>query len=439
MADRRRDKTAQIPPATIAELLESRKKLARRQDTLDLGVSPPDERPNADVDEPYSLHAAPRGPIPRDELEAMLGPHLEPFAPGKRLSFLQAFEVRAYARGCGVLEEDAKRQPKNLSMAREARALRQFAMARLENELGGLHVSPRVAKPLSTVAAPDDLESMLRAIDGQTPIERILRNAKIDRLRGIDFLAGLARSGHIELPIASVPPPEEPSLTLASSRSQTRPKVTSSAPPPPLDLELVQQPATAREPAFEPAPVPTLAPVREEPSPPSFASERPPPTARSVARRVAPPSDGPRPAVLIALGAAAMIAVIVGVVAIRGSSSSARPATTTPATGVANQPLPPAPTPTLEAATTTQPSAAKPQPTVLETVQLKIRVDPPYARVTVDGVLLTGSPIEVQLPKDPKEHELRVESTGFKTHTTKFTAEENASFVIALQRLPPKH
>lgn len=453
--DKRRDKTTEIPAATLAELLASRKRLAPRQDTLDLGAGPLDQRPVVDTDEQYMLRAAPKTPIPREELEAMLGPHLEPFTPARRLAFLQAFEVRSYARAVSALDEDVKRQPKNISMATEARALRQLALSRLEGEVGGLHVAPRVAKPLSTVAAPSDLESMLRMIDGQAPFERILRSAKIDRLRGLDFLAGLARSGHIDLPVTTTAEPEPLSLPPMSARSQTRPKASSSAPPPsqePLELQAhepfaspIEKSPFEAEPAMFPATLPP--PMRAPFSDPAPVIERPsspePPSSvraatRMVSARPQKRSEGPQPAILIAAGALVMVLVVVGVVALRRAGSDAKPG----AAALVTQQAPAVGDPTQRSTVATavdQPTASKPASPTLESVRVRIKAEPKYARVTVDGVLLTGSPIEVELAKNTKEHVLKVESTGFKPHSATFTAEENASFVIALERLPPKH
>ena len=70
---------------------------------------------------------------------------------------------------------------------------------------------------------------------------------------------------------------------------------------------------------------------------------------------------------------------------------------------------------------------------------VKIKVQPTYARVTVDGVVFTGADIEVKLAKDAKQHVLKVDAPGYKPHTASFTAEESASFTIALERIPPKH
>src|SRR5262249_10306143 len=74
--------------------------------------------------------------------------------------------------------------------------------------------------------------------DGSSPIERILRLSKIERLKGLDFLASLARSGHIDLPVTTVAEPDTLSIPSLSSRSQTRPKAGSTPPPPTQDASL---------------------------------------------------------------------------------------------------------------------------------------------------------------------------------------------------------
>ncbi len=464
MVDRRRDKTEQIPASTIAELLASRKKLAPRQETLDLGVAAHDARAALEETEQPMLRLLSKAPVPREELEAQLGPHLEPFSPARRLAVLQAFEGHGYARGVALLDEDIKRQPKNLSLTTEARALRQLVLSRLETEMGGLHVVPRVAKPLSTVAAPPDLESLFPLIDGQSPIERILRLSKIDRLKGLDFLASLARSGHIDLPVTTVAEPEPLSLPPLSSRSQTRPKAASNPLPPvqeplrapfdepvqasasehpaeliPLEPVLAMGPAPAPMQASAAVVAPGPAPDSEPPSSraaPVFAA-----SSRTLRQQAPSRERGLPPAVLVAVGAVAMIAIFVGIGALRRGASESSPAAPQASTAADVAPAParqptPQPKPVV---TTAEEPAQKTVAPELESVRVKIKVQPNYARVTVDGVVFTGTDIEVNLAKDTKQHVLKVDAPGYKPHSATFTAEESASFTIALERLPPRH
>jgi hypothetical protein len=467
MVDRRRDKTEQIPASTIAELLASRKKLAPRQETTDLTGAARDVRAALEENEQQMLRMLTKAPVPREELEAQLGPHLEPFSPARRTAVLQAFQVHAYARGIALLDEDVRRQPRNLSMTTEARALRLLVLSRLETEIGGLHVVPRVAKPLSTIAAPPDLENLLPFIDGHSPIERILRLSKIDRLRGLDFLASLARSGHIDLPVTTVAEPEPLSIAPLSSRSQTRPKAGSNPPPPqqasalePL-AEVVQASPTEHAPAeliplepvraMGPAPSPAPGGLPPEVAGPAAAVESEPPSSRAAPvfaassrtlRQQAPMQRrGLHPALFVALGAVVMVAIIVGIAAFRRDASQSLPATPTASTAAA-----PAPTPSPEPApqpkpivTTAEQAAPKTDAPGLASIRVKIKVQPSYARVTVDGVVFTGSDIEVNLAKDTKQHVLKVDAPGYKPHSATFTAEESASFTIALERLPPRH
>lgn len=464
MVDKRRDKTAEIPPATIAELLASRRRLAPRQETTDLTGAAQDVRAALEENEQQMLRLVTKAPIPRDELEAQIGPHLEPFSPARRLAVLQAFEVHAYARGIALVEDDVKRQPKNLSMSAEARALRLLAINRLETEMGGLHVVPRVAKPLSTVAAPPDLENLYPFIDGHSPIERILRLSKTERLKGLDFLASLARSGHIDLPVSTVAEPEPLSIPPVSSRSQTRPKVGSSPPPAhepelrqdaqvpesiPLELEGVASVGAAPAPAPvsvppQPEQVATLPPAASvpdpEPEPPSSrVSSALAASSRTLRTQAPSTKQGLSPALLIALGGLAMIAIFVGIAALRRGALQPAPTTTTVSTAGAVSPAPPPqPTPQPKPVATTDQPAPKSGAPALESVRLKIKVQPTYARVTVDGVVFTGTDIEVNLAKDAKEHVLKVDAPGYKPHTATFTAEESASFTIALERIPPR-
>lgn len=437
MADHRRDQTYQIPASTLAELQASRKKLAPRQDTLEY-----EQRPTPTSDAPAAgappesatLHHPPRGKVAPEEVEAQLGLHLDPFAPALRASFCRAFGARAYGRASSLLEDDAKRQPKNLSLAKEARILRAHILSTLEWELGGLAVKPRKAKPLSTVEAPAELSSMLRRIDGNAPVERIVRESEADRVRALDFLLDLARSGFLDLVIEDGQVPEKPSLPPVSG-SGTRPKtepppaemanpgeqlIVDASPPPSVRPSSSAGPALPPEPEPEPWPVPAPVSVREP--------ARVRGSSRTTSREV--PAFVP-----VAVGAVLVLGIALTVLFFLrkpdGSGTASAPLTPSPPVAQTTQPVTAKPAETAKPETTAAPA--------LETIQVKIEVEPKYARVTLDGVLLTGQPIEVKLQKDAKEHVIQVESAGYRTHTAKFVADANASFAVSLQRLPPKH
>ncbi len=446
VVDRRRDKTEQIPASSIAELRASRRRLAPRQDTWESEDLEADlaAAKGSDASEPSAVHTPPTGKIPNEEIEEHLGTHLDVFTLDGRQAFLRAFASRQYARALAGLEEESKRQPKNLSLAREVRAIRAYVLGRIERELGGLNVKPRKARSFSTVDAPFDLQSILRDVDGRAPIERIVRESDVERLRALDFLLDLARSGYLELPLEDGTLPPEPTLPPPASLSGTRPRVDSLEPPRPVPPSAI--PST---PPSEPIPVetpPSAPPLRAVSSvPPAPLAAPPAPEIAPLAstRPVGPARVAPRPA---RRELPALIPVLLGAVVVLGLALTVLLLTRQPEPRT-SRPLPTERAPTLPPpgasamAATSSPvvatSAASVSPAP-ETVHVKIEVEPRYARVTLDGVLLTGKPIEVDLPKGGKTYTLVVESEGFRTHKATFTAETSSSFAIALQRLPPK-
>ncbi|MBL9022856.1 MAG: PEGA domain-containing protein [Myxococcales bacterium] len=446
MVDRRRDKTEQIPASSLVELRASRRRLAPRQDTWESEDLEADlaAAKGSDASEPSALHTPPSGKIPNEEIEEHLGTHLDVFTVERREAFLRAFAARQYARALAGLEEEGKRQPKNLSLAKEVRAIRAYLLGRIERELGGLNVKPRKARSFSTVDAPFDLQAILRDIDGRAPIERIVRESDVERLRALDFLLDLARSGYLELPLEDGALPPEPTLPPPGSLSGTRPRVDSLEPP--------SSPATIPStPPAEPLPVetpPSAPPLR------AVSSVPPGPVTAPPASAVGPPASArpvgqvrvePRPA---RRELPALIPVLLGAVVVLGLALTvlllvrrSEPRATQPLPSE-RSPTPPSPTAPAAAATTspvvtTAASGVAPVPAP-ETVHVKIEVEPKYARVTLDGVLLTGKPIEVDLPKGAKTYVLQVESEGFRAHKATFTAEANSTFTIALERLPAR-
>lgn len=448
MVDRRRDKTEQIPASSLAELRASRRRLAPRQDTWESEDLEADlaAAKGSDASEPSALHTPPSGKIPNEEIEEHLGTHLDVFTLERREAFGRAFASRQYARACAGLEEESKRQPKNLSLAKEARAIRAYLLGRVEREIGGLNVKPRKARSFSTVDAPFDLQAILRDVDGRAPIERIVRESDVERLRALDFLLDLARSGYLELPLEDGALPPEPTLPPPTSLSGTRPRADSVEPPrSSSSAPIPSTPPTVGPPADVIPVQPTTATKPPSGAPPRAAPSDPPASGAGTApiRSVAPERVAARPA---HREVPALIPILLGAVVVLGLALTVLLLTRQPEPRT-SRPLPTERAPTLPPpgasamAATSSPvvatSAASVSPAP-ETVHVKIEVEPRYARVTLDGVLLTGKPIEVDLPKGGKTYTLVVESEGFRTHKATFTAETSSSFAIALQRLPPK-
>jgi len=112
------------------------------------------------------------------------------------------------------------------------------------------------------------------------------------------------------------------------------------------------------------------------------------------------------------------------------SVAATRPTTATAAPTL----LPPFPV----AKQAAEPSAAE---AIAGTMVFKIDVEPKYARVMMDGVLLTKAPIRAVIPGGGKEHEVRVESAGFRSKKMVFLADADVSMLVALDRVavsPPR-
>ena len=508
MKDHRRDHTAEIPASTLEELRASQQKLAKRDVTL-MGIAGPEEPSPASPAERVVCRP-PMNPIRRDELEAALGEQLKLFPPGCREGCLRSFSVRSYVVGTTLLDEAVKLQPKNLTMAKAASAVRHFALARLEVELGALHATVRTLKALPAEDATSQAREMLLHVDGKTSIEGLLRKSKLDRLAALNVLADLARSEHIELLAPSASPdvtmrlPPIPSGTHAlveeirkgdppPERESRRPRPMASQPPligvSERAIELERPPASAEPLAAEESqcalgggsePMLELEGVNADPPPATKSSTysrndsdrvrfdappsvAPPPPHAEVAPAQQPvsarPLSSPRLATPLAMAAVspqrerrsartfaiAGVAVALGIALVFVLLSSPTPESTTLGAAAPVQarspsqigadrtaavpPLVSAPSAAASVTVATERSGA------METIVVRIKADPLYARVFLDGILLTKTPIEVTIPKDEQQHEVNVEAPGFRSKKMNFVADANVSIIAALDRL----
>jgi serine/threonine-protein kinase len=99
----------------------------------------------------------------------------------------------------------------------------------------------------------------------------------------------------------------------------------------------------------------------------------------------------------------------------------------------------PAPLPTAEAS---QPAAQMPKAPQVETVRVRISVDPPEAVVRLDGRVLDGNPFTANLPKDTAVHELIASAKGCKDAKQAIHLNQNVDMLVSLKRLwnyrPPR-
>lgn len=502
MKDSRRDQTVAIPQSTLEELAESQRKLSKRDSTLVGGAIVTDDPRTPEASSSIVVRP-PRGPIRRDELEAVVAEHLKLFPVACQEAFLRSFCARSYVAALALIDEAVKLQPKNLSLAQAASALRHFAMTRLEADLGGLHAKVCAVGALATSDLPRPLADMVAHIDGATSIEGLLRRAPGSRLQALGLLADLARDEQIELLLTSpqrnvslrLPPmaagvaarvdsaPKGGSSRDSGERKRVSPRAETPVPPPddlssqageeakerrlvtwssssgaasvsgpfaaverqPVELQSVELQSVKPAPLAEPAASP---PVTSAPNPLSAQVSRPrqlsaaPRPVVSEARSGRPVPTGDN----ITSQRWFVPAVVAGVLALGGllfvlfrggdSVPPPPPARTNAASTVVTPSLP-APTllpPVPVVKQTAEPSAAPAADGIGATMLFKIQVEPKYARVTLDGVLLTKAPIEVVIPKDGKEHVVRVESAGFHTRKMVFSADADVSMIVALDR-----
>lgn len=100
----------------------------------------------------------------------------------------------------------------------------------------------------------------------------------------------------------------------------------------------------------------------------------------------------------------------------------------------------PTPIPTLAPQPTSPTTSAplSPKGASPDTLRLVVDATPREARVYLDGVLLTGHPINQVLQRDGKSHELRVEAAGYRPRTETFEANEDTKLIVSLELVPPK-
>jgi hypothetical protein len=98
-----------------------------------------------------------------------------------------------------------------------------------------------------------------------------------------------------------------------------------------------------------------------------------------------------------------------------------------------------APLSTVEAS---HPEAHKPMAPQVETVRVRISVDPPEAVLRLDGRVLDGNPFTSSLPKDNAVHELIASAKGCRDAKQVIHLNQNVDVLVALKRLwnymPPR-
>jgi hypothetical protein len=142
-------------------------------------------------------------------------------------------------------------------------------------------------------------------------------------------------------------------------------------------------------------------------------------------------------AALVVVGAAA---AVIAVVANRSHKVPAAPvvgAVAPPALAPAPPP-PPAPAPALAAAPAQPPAVVAPPPVPIvtplppATITLRFEIEPPSAKVELDGTVATGA--ELAVPKDGAHHHLHITAAGFAPHDEDLTYDESQRLAIHLDK-----
>jgi serine/threonine-protein kinase len=256
----------------------------------------------------------------------------------------------------------------------------------------------------------------------------------------LSTLRGSAAAPSRQVQAAALPP--VPEQTASPPVPATLPEQTASPPVPATLPEPITMPAevpAARSPIAGPPPLPPaiklagpppLPAVRKAPSPPplptasvsrtgstrrlnpvAIVSDIPPPPRRKA--RVVP--------ALAILGAALCVGGFVALTLHKSGQQAA------------------AALPTAEASL---PEAHKPMAPQLETVRVRISVDPPEAVVRLDGRVLDGNPFTASLPKDDAVHELIASAKGCRDAKQAIHLNQNVDVLVALKRfwnyMPPR-
>jgi hypothetical protein len=96
----------------------------------------------------------------------------------------------------------------------------------------------------------------------------------------------------------------------------------------------------------------------------------------------------------------------------------------------------------MPSAEASHPAAQSPRAPQVETVRVRISVDPPEAVIRLDGRVLDGNPFTASLPKDDAVHELIASANGCKDAKQAIHLNQNVDVLVALKRLwnymPPR-
>lgn len=373
-------------------------------------------------------------PAPADITTGELTEHLTSLPEGRRRQIDTLVKAGQFARALAMLDEEKARFPRNVSISYAISSVREIASRTYAARLNRLEMVPMIGRPQALEGhMSDGVRMVVRAIDGVSSFEDIVRTSPLGRMKTLEVLADLFdRRVLVIKPHADSARPRktEKPTTPISSRKPSAPSPSSreaadSPPPSSLPAGELHIPRPPRMPGSDLAvPIrssdrPTAAePSDEEASASPWGST--PPSPESTASRT-----------YLALAACA----VVGAIGIYLFAKNTEPTTNvetdplvaTGATSIVTPPrvptnLPVAPTPVAPAEATT--------------MTLNIELSPREARAFLDGEALEGTHIQRKLPRDGAGHLVRVEAHGYKKTVQAFNANADVTLVLSLELLP---
>jgi hypothetical protein len=440
-------------PANVAKAAPLRYVLlgdapTRRREKQEKIVPEPDE----DSDDPAVLF---------DQLAGHLGWLAEERRPELRRLLLRGDLERAMRR----LDDEQARFPRNVSIEKCRKIVERALLRRVSRRLEPTDRIPVLTGEVSSNKPRDPRVVIADRINGTATIDEVLRTSPLPRLASLLAFEELVDRGvvsfksrsvhpppvitddalqespvsaritradpievaaHAELSRALATPPPSPAVKAPETAPSAAEKTKSSAEPASAEVATPREPSSLAKPS-------TTAPAVVAATARTAVPDPAPDTRPSAAEVVSTRPDRSRRLVTALVGITGA-AVGIAVVAIVFASRPADPIKTgsSPLGGASPTAQPGRPGPGPSNAPSATPAVPPSQ-----NIQLTIDASPKYARVYLDNQRMKD-PYELTLPRDGKDHEVRVEAPGHKTRKIPFKASADLALVIALEPLPKK-
>lgn len=147
---------------------------------------------------PLDIRLRPYRPVRYEDLIDLIDPEVGWMTEDQRIELRNALLLGELTRAHDQLVALQERYPKNLTIKKALALFRSQVRGRYEEVLGGLHVVPRKTDAFRS-SKRHERERIADFVDGETPVEGVLRKSKCDRLRGLEVLTVWFKSGEIEI------------------------------------------------------------------------------------------------------------------------------------------------------------------------------------------------------------------------------------------------